>query len=203
MYPLLETIRIEDGLIKNIDYHQDRINRSLHIIGYQNKKIVLKNLIDVPVEFSSGIVKCRFLYGAGDDFSIHFTPYHKRKIEILHLANGSHLQYALKWANRDDINKMMKGMPSNEDILITIDGQITDTSYCNVALKGTEGWITPELALLKGTQRAMLLDTGVLRTSNIKKEDLYYYTSIRLFNAMIPWEEAIELEIKSIIKYIK
>jgi len=159
----------------------------------------LINLIKVPEENSSGIVKCRFLYGAANDYSIHCTPYHKRHIEVLHLVNGNHLQYALKWANRDDINKLMKGMASDEDIPITLDGQITDTSYCNVAFKRGGKWITPEFPLLKGTQRALLIDTGVLKIGNIRTEDLFRYASIRLFNAMIPWEEAIELDINSIV----
>ncbi|HMG15358.1 MAG TPA: aminotransferase class IV [Saprospiraceae bacterium] len=199
MYPLLESIRIQDGIIQNIDYHQQRVNISLQVIGHQNKSTALLDLINIPEELSTGIVKCRFLYGAADDYSIHFTPYHKREIKLLHLINGKHLQYALKWANRDDINKLMKGMPSREDILITVDDQLTDTSYCNVAFNGAQGWITPEFPLLKGTQRALLLNSGVLKTGNIKKEDLSQFTTIRLFNAMIPWDEAIELDINCII----
>lgn len=199
MYPLLETIRIEDGIVKNIDYHQDRVNRSLHSIGHQGSGLNISNIIDIPDEYNSGVMKCRIQYGASDEYSIHFMPYHKRKIDGLHLVNGNHLQYSLKWANRDDINKLMKAMPANEDILITVDERITDSSYCNVAFKNQEGWITPEQPLLKGTQRHFLLNSGILKTGNILKSDLIQYSAIRLFNAMIPWDEAIELDIKYII----
>lgn len=199
MYPLLETIRIEDGVVKNIDYHQDRVNRSLLSIGYQGSGLNIMKIIDIPNEFINGVVKCRIQYGATDEYSLHFIPYHKRKIDGLHLVNGNHLQYSLKWANRDDINKLMRAMPASEDILITVNDRITDSSYCNVAFKNQEGWITPEQPLLKGTQRHFLLDNGILKTGYILKSDLFKYSAIRLFNAMIPWNEAIELDIKNII----
>lgn len=192
MYPLLETIRIEDRQIINIHYHQERVNKSLQMIGAQSRHLELEEHIIVPDEYASGLVKCRILYGAGE-MNFDFKVYIKRKIEYLHLRDGSALHYSIKWANRDPINKLMFGLDSNKDILIIRDQRVTDTSYCNVAFLKDDTWYTPEKPLLEGTQRQYLIDKGKIVPAEILVSDLDQYSAIRLFNAMINWEEAIEL----------
>ena len=79
MYQLLETIRIDDGEIQNMDYHQRRINQS-------SKELNLKGIdldkIEVPCEFKKGKVKLRIIYS---DFieNVEFQTYHIKKIHIL------------------------------------------------------------------------------------------------------------------------
>lgn len=198
MYPLLETIRIEDRQPINLHYHQDRVNKSLLMIGAINRKLELEQHLIVPDDYSEGIVKCRILYGA-KEMSISFKPYIKRKIEYLHLRDGTSLQYSIKWANRDPINHLMFGLDSNKDILIIRNERITDTSYCNVALLKEGKWFTPDQPLLEGTQRHYLLDKGTIIPKEIMISDIKEYEAIRMFNAMIPWEEGIELNTNLIL----
>ena len=72
-----------------------------------------------------------------------------------------------------------------DDILIVVDGYITDTSFCNVVLANDEGLFTPDLPLLKGTQRAFLIDEEIIRPRAIHINDLQLYHKVKLINAMI------------------
>lgn len=69
------------------------------------------------------------------------------------------------------------------------DGLLTDTSICNIALWDGTSWITPARPLLRGTARARLLDNGLIKSGDIRPEELPGYERIRLFNAMIGFGE--------------
>jgi len=51
---LLETIRIEDGKIFHLQYHQLRLERSIN-----NSTIILKDILKAP---KNGIYRCRVVY---------------------------------------------------------------------------------------------------------------------------------------------
>ena len=76
-------------------------------------------------------------------------------------------------------------------------GLLTDTSIANIALYDGNDWCTPLHPLLKGTKRAELLDKGVLKEKEIKKEELSSFSAVRLFNAMIGWG-AIEFPVANV-----
>ena len=61
-------------------------------------------------------------------------------------------------------------------------------------------WITPEKPLLQGTQRAFLLEKEIIKTANIRVEDLVNFENARLINAMIRFEDEVDIDIKNIIK---
>ena len=78
MFPLFETIAIENGKIKNIALHQARYERSL--ITYYGKSAVtffnLLDLIQVPKELHNKLVRCRIDYNAHQIkiLYIEYTP---------------------------------------------------------------------------------------------------------------------------------
>ena len=84
-------------------------------------------------------------------------------------------------------------------MLIIRNGLITDTSYANVALFDGANWYTPKVPLLPGTQRAYLLDKGVIIPREIKAVELSQYVLVKLFNAMLNWEEGMVLDVGSVV----
>ncbi len=86
-----------------------------------------------------------------------------------------------------------------EEILIIKKGLVTDTSYTNVALLKDEKWYTPAEPLLRGTQRAKLISEGKIIEQTIHLKDLHLYSKIKLFNAMMEFDSAPELEISSVV----
>jgi len=71
---LVETIRINDGVPLNLEYHTQRINRSLSELFGIKKEINLRSFIKVPGDALTGVVKCRIEYDRKIR-KIEFQPY--------------------------------------------------------------------------------------------------------------------------------
>ena len=177
---LLETIKIEDGKVSNLSYHQARCNESRKALFHSTDRLDLSSLIQVPPK---GLYRCRILYDEKIR-SIEYIPYSPKEIHTLKIIS-SDLEYDHKYANRDTLDKLLQAHPEADDILIEKHGYLTDTTIANIAFYDGKQWFTPEKPLLKGTMRAKLLDEGFLHTRKIKKEEITDYTHVALINAMI------------------
>ena len=60
MCPFIESIRIENGVIYNLPYHNERLNRTRNVFWKDCAPINLIDYIRMPHE--KGIVKCRIVY---------------------------------------------------------------------------------------------------------------------------------------------
>ncbi len=177
---LLETIKCEDGIVFNLDYHQKRLNESYQELYHTTDTINLAPVIHAP---KHGLYRCRILY-AKNIQSIEYIPYIEKKIQNIKIVSSS-LDYHLKYANRETFNQLHLAHNNVDDILIEKEGYLTDTSIANIAFYDGEQWVTPSNPLLKGTMRQKLLEEGFLQTRDIKKEDLHHYTHVALTNAML------------------
>ena len=177
---LLESIKIEDGIIFNLSYHQKRCDKSRKTLYNSSETLVLKEFIHPP---KKGLYRCRILYNTQVQ-KVEYLPYKVKKIQSLKVVS-SNLDYALKYANRDTLNALLAAHTEADDILIEKKGYLTDTSIANIAFYDGEQWFTPHKPLLEGTMRQKLLDEGFLQTRKVKKEDLDLYTQVALMNAMI------------------
>ena len=81
-----------------------------------------------------------------------------------------------------------------DDVLIVKNNRFTDTYYCNTAFLEKGVWYTPEHPLLKGTQRDFLISKKVIIPADLTMKDLGRIEKIRLFNSMITWEDAMDVE---------
>jgi len=177
---LLETIKIEEGEVFNLSYHQARCDESRKALFNSRDTLDLSSLIQAPPK---GLYRCRILYDE-KIHSIEYIPYSPKEIHTLKIIS-SDLEYDHKYTNRDALNKLLQTHTDVDDILIEKHGYLTDTTIANIAFYDGKQWFTPEKPLLKGTMRAKLLDEGFLHTRKIKKEDLKNYTQVALMNAMI------------------
>jgi len=192
---LLETIKIEDGEVYDLSYHQARCDESRKALFHSTDRLDLSSLIQAPPK---GLYRCRILYDE-KIHSIEYIPYSAKEIHRLKII-ASDLEYDHKYANRDALNKLLQAQPDADDILIEKEGYLTDTTIANIAFYDGKQWFTPEKPLLKGTMRAKLLDVGFLHTRKIKKEDLKNYTQVALMNAMIGFKILNIDTIQNIIK---
>lgn len=197
---LLETIRCEHGRLSHLSYHQQRVNVSLKQLG-STTQYDLASLITPP---DDTLYRCRIIY---DDKSINiqYLPYQKRVIHTLQLIQADGLDYTLKYADREELDKLFTQKGSADDILVVQNGLITDTSIANIALFDGTQWLTPREPLLKGTTRARLLEEKKIFESDIYLKDLGQYTSFALMNAMIDFDvvkNGIILPIKGVIDVV-
>lgn len=184
MCPFIETIRIEDGEIYNIDYHTERCNRTRAVFWKDATPI---NLLEfISPQSIKGIQKCRIVYRK-DIEEITYTPYQIRHISKLHLITSDTIDYTYKSTDRKELNMLYAQRGIANDILIIRNGYLTDTSIANIALYDGNKWYTPSCPLLQGTKRAELLDKQIIIEKDIPYTQLGDYSQIMLFNAMIDW----------------
>lgn len=182
--PFLETIKIVDGKIFNLEYHQKRYESVLETFG--TKKIQdLKGFIKPP---EWGLYRCRLVYDE-NDIEVTFHEYKKRDISTLKLIFENEIEYVHKSTSREDIDVLYEQRGEGDDILIIKELSVTDTSIANIAFQTSTGeWITPKNPLLKGTTRARLLDEGRLIEADIRVHELRSFSKVALLNAMIDFD---------------
>lgn len=191
----IETIRIEKGRLRNIAYHDRRMNEVRREVWGVDRSASLETYIDAsPYEERT---RCRVTYGR-DVESVEFFPYQIRPVHSLQLVRGGQIEYRRKRADRSELNALFACRGEADDVLIVRGGLLTDTSIANIALGDGTGWYTPASPLLEGTQRACLLDAGMIRPLDIHADDLFRFQKIRLFNAMIDFGE-IEIDCSAIM----
>ncbi len=181
----IETIRIEDGKVYNLDYHIERFNRTRAAFWKGCIPIDLRAL--VSPQSLAGIYKCRVVYGREIE-EITYVPYQMRDVSSLRLVVADTVDYTYKSTNREKLNALYAQRKMADDILIVKEGCLTDTSIANIALYDGHTWFTPARPLLRGTKRAELLDRKLIVEKDIPQISLKDYSHIMLFNAMIDWE---------------
>jgi 4-amino-4-deoxychorismate lyase len=197
---LFETIKIKDGKVQNPGYHNDRFNRSRRDLFGIEQITCLEEIIKIPSEHSTAICKCKVVYNSSIK-GVNFSHYVMKSINRLIMVKCDEIDYSYKYSDRSLLDELLRNANCSydEEILIIKNGCLSDTSYSNIALFDGSDWITPSTPLLAGTKRAKLLDNGIIREDEIRVTDLKYFESIKLFNAMIDFDESPKLPIDSIV----
>ncbi|PKP51915.1 MAG: hypothetical protein CVT92_11270 [Bacteroidetes bacterium HGW-Bacteroidetes-1] len=189
IFPLFESIRLENGCFHLLSLHEKRM-RKAHLKLF--KSALPFNLSDHLMAFNppgTGLYKCRLVYGK--QLSVpEFLPYHRKSIRSLRLIESGAIVYPHKFANRSNINQLLNKRNDCDDVLIVKNGIVTDTSYCNIVFGTGSDWLTPEKPLLEGVQRDYLLNEGIIKKASISIKDIKKFKYFRLINAMIPWEDS-------------
>jgi 4-amino-4-deoxychorismate lyase len=196
MYPLVESIKAENGQFFLLDYHQDRLERTFHAVYKSSCPWQLVAIL--PQAPSQGLFKVRFLYNA-TDFSIEVQPYVPKIIKTLKLIEIGDYTYPHKWTDRSTINAAFAQRGNCDDVLMTKNGFLTDASYANIVLFDGTNWVTPEKPLFEGVQRSYLLDHKKIQKVSIRSTELSNYQSYQLINAMNSFVENRFLSVGGIV----
>lgn len=186
MFPLFETIRIENGKMQNLIWHHWRLERTFQSLFSKKCPFVLEN-IKVPEKYCNGMVKLRFMYDEANSMC-HFSHYELKKIETLKIVSDENICYDFKFTNRYKILNLYNQKQNMDDVLIVKNGFITDTSIANIAFFNGSKWISPENPILKGTTRERLIFENKVQTAYIKLQQLKDFHSFVTFNAMIDFD---------------
>lgn len=199
MYPLVESLKLKDGIIQNLNYHQNRLNRSMDKLFPTAEKIDLMKSIAIPENCTSGIFKVRVLYGATID-KIEIEPYIFRSIKSLKVVHHESVDYHVKYTDRQILQQLFAQRGDCDDIIIVKNGLVTDSFAANLLFFDGKKWITPTPPLLNGTKRQFLLDEGIMVEKEIRQEDIRNYQKVGLINAMIDFEEMPVVPIEQIFE---
>ncbi|MDM5272192.1 aminotransferase class IV family protein [Sulfurovum sp. zt1-1] len=177
---LLETIKCEDGEIHHLEYHQNRVDKSRRELFGLTETLDLASVLKAPDE---KLYRCRVLYSHTVK-SIEYIPYTPKEIKTLKVVPAD-ITYDYKFADRSELDKLLKTNQDADDVIIEKNGLITDTTIANIALFDGKRWITPRKPLLEGTMRAYLIDQGFLQLRDITSDSLKSCEKVALMNAMI------------------
>jgi 4-amino-4-deoxychorismate lyase len=195
---LLETIKLQDGQLKNLSWHQRRMQASSLELWGCSVMWDLAEGIYVPETKIQGLYKVRVIYGP-DIFRQQIIPYAPAKVTSLKLIYADHINYQHKYEDRIEIDKLKALRESCDDVLMVKDGLVTDTTYANVVFFDGQHWYTPKYPLLHGTQRQQLLFKGIIREADIRPQDLDDFSVARIINAMIEFDDSPSFPVSGII----
>ncbi len=189
-----ETIKIENGEVFHLPYHQKRYESVLDSFGINTYKD-LKDYINPP---ENGLYRCRLVYKIVKNthsVNVEYIEYKKRDVHSLQTVYDDTIEYKYKSTNRESIEKLFALKGKCDDILIVKNSLVRDTSIANIAFYDENKWVTPKEPLLKGTTRERLLQEGFLSEKNITVKELKNFSKIALLNAMIGFDVIEEYQI--------
>lgn len=184
-----ETIKLLNGNLHNLSYHQDRINRTRKFYYSESGELSLSQILPVVSEYTEGLFKVRVDYGLNIS-KVSIEPYKIKTHQRLKILEISDFDYSFKYADRSFFISSLDENDDYDDILFTKNGLITDTTYCNLALFDGKEWVTPNTFLLPGTKRSQLLTDYKIIEKTVSLHDLAAYKEICFINAMRNFEKS-------------
>lgn len=175
-----ESIRVIDGQVYHLEYHQRRVNQSSAV----QLQDVLRT-ISLPQE---GIYKLRISYTPTTILHTDISRYIPKRIETLKIVEDNRIDYSLKREDRSVLNQLHDMRQECDDVLIVKNGMITDTSFCNILLNNGVNWVTPSTPLLEGTCRARLIQEKKICVEDISLTDLSKFKHFMLINALLDFD---------------
>jgi len=191
----VETIKIRDGAICDLERHALRFaETSEKFFGVKNALLPdFKKLIPVR----GGLFKARIVYGEKIE-RVEVLPYEFKRLNSLKLLEAEPFAYAYKSLERNRFEALYAQRGTCDEIIISINGRVCDTSYSNLAFFDGKRFWTPSTYLLNGTKRRKLLEKGKIFEREIKAADIKNFESVHLINAMIDIEDGVSVPVSEV-----
>lgn len=196
MSQYIETILSEHGVIQNLRFHQARLDKTLAGLA-GSTGIDLETVLNKITIAKAAKNKIRLLYDAKGVLEITQQEYRQKEINSVRLVDIGEKEYTYKHADRSWIYQLVEEAGTDEIIMVK-NGCITDSSIANLAFYNGRNWYTPATPLLEGTRRASLLELQRIQPISIPVSSLQKFSHFKCFNAMIGWEESLEMDISLI-----
>ena len=197
MSQFFESICVKDGIAENLAAHQSRVNKTLDAFNVSNYRIELASIVDELTLPTEGLFKLRISYDLKGNYQSAFTAYQYRQIQNFALVDIKGQGYDYKFSNRDWINDAL-ALSGKDEIMMHDGGLIKDCSYTNIVFYDGAKWVTPAKPLLEGTQRAKLINEGLIQPKALYVQDIPSFKKFKCINAMLDWDTAVEYKIELI-----
>lgn len=196
MSRFIESIQLQNGHFRNLEYHQQRVDKTQLNFFPSGNSIQLASHLS-KLEFpDKGLFKCRVVYEK-EIISVEFLPYVIQPIKSLKVVESDSILYDFKFEQRSALNELLEKRENCDDIIIIRNNHITDASYANLIFKRGKDWVTPSDYLLNGTMRQNLLDKKLIKEEIIHRSALPSFEKVKLINAMLGFDSP-EIEISQI-----
>ena len=197
-FELLESLRLEDGHIPRLEGHLQRLSRTARHFGFPlDIETVRGTLTRHAQSHPQGIHKVRLLLDAQGQATCESSPLadNPRPIRVALAARAMPLAdefIAHKTTQRSAYAPFNPPPGCFDTLLWNAQGQVTEFTIGNVAVKLAGEWFTPPLSvgLLPGVMRETLLAEGRLRERAITVDELRQAEGIALINSVRGWMDA-------------
>lgn len=192
MSPFVESIKYFNGKYFNLDFHQQRLNRTRLAFYPAKESISLEqSLLRTPASvLPHQVYKCRVIYGE-EITDIFCDAYVPRQIRQYYLAVcPDEFDYTFKLTDRKFFDDARAKLKSDEDYIYIKHGMITDSSFANLVFSDGHKYYTPANTLLEGTKRAYYLQQGIIESAEIKVKDIPTFKFVYTINAMMDLESS-------------
>ena len=187
-YPFrfIETVRIENGILCNCDFHDERIMQTF--LKYFSHKTPF-TLKDIKPDYYHGIgrYKLRILYSE-NDIEHSVSEYKPKKIRSAAVVECNDAEYSFKHEDRSLFSSILN--IKYDEIIISKNGLVTDSTFSNLAFYDSGKWFTPDTFLLNGTMRRMLLMKKIIHEKKIGVKDIRNFEKISFINSMLDLGES-------------
>lgn len=190
----IESICLENGELKNLHLHQQRLDLTMLAHFGFSVRIDLKTQLERRSLPAVGLFKVRVTYDCGV-MSIDVDPYMRHKVQHIKLVHADSIDYRFKYADRRVLDALRHDLMPGTQPVIVQRGLITDAVYANVCVLDGARWLTPERPLLAGVARAAALGAGEIFPAAITAADFSAgkYSRLKLINCMALFSVAEEI----------
>ncbi|TXT38062.1 MAG: para-aminobenzoate synthetase / 4-amino-4-deoxychorismate lyase [Comamonadaceae bacterium] len=201
-FELLETLRLERGEFINCIAHLARLQRAARHFGYvfdESRIQVALQALRAEADTDHGIWRVRLLLAANGQVQAEKFIHNQPLEPVLIAQAATPFETAksefprFKTTRRAHYEAFAPTDPEVFDTLLyNTQGELTECTRGNIALKLDGQWLTPALhcGLLDGVGRAMALQQGHLREAVIHLEDLPRVQAVAFVNSLRGWVEA-------------
>ena len=185
-----ETIKIEQGKVFHLEYHQKRVNYTFRHFFSDNTILNLKDVIRTDFD---GLTRAKIIYDSNNTEVLYFD-YKPKNIHSLKLVDCDDILYNFKFFDRSAIDTLSLSSEADE-IAIFKNGLLCDSSIANIAIFINGVWISPSKPLLFGTTLRRYTDLNFIKFGEINKMMMYKAEKIAFLNAMLDIKIYDKLEI--------
>ena len=199
-FSLLETMRLDEGIVVRLERHLARLAGSAGRFGYQLDEAQIRSAVAETVhEHPHGQWRVRLLVARDGTPTIECTPYaHAPRAWRVTFAtapvDSRDPFLANKTTHRDVYDSARRTHPDVDDVILSNErGEITEATIANIVVEIDGVRYTPPQTsgLLCGAFRAELLASGDIQERVLTREDVIHASRLWLINSLREWIDAV------------
>jgi branched-chain amino acid aminotransferase len=178
---IFETLRVEDGKIFALHRHHCRAKETAEKLGLEipTEEFVAQESYQVVDAEDFSLGRMRWHFDKDGMFTISYVQYVQPKVQAklnIHSEKSDNFEVRRKEYPYKNL-EILESAQSNgfdDSIIVTTDGQLSETSVATLLLKINGEWVTPPLSsgILNGVVRALVLEAGLARVKRIDKNEI-------------------------------
>ncbi|HPL05007.1 MAG TPA: aminotransferase class IV [Bacteroidales bacterium] len=186
MFQFIESIRLENGVVHNLNYHQERVNKTFLQIFKMPVNFSLEKIISENKFPKQGLFKIRIVYDSHRQ-TIEFATYTRPKFhsyKLIEIEND--FTYSFKSTDRKFFDTIYQETDKNALPILIQNKNVSDSVFSNLIFEKNGNLYSPNTPLLFGTMLSQSLQQHKINMITIKEDEVKNFDYIYPINAMNP-----------------